>query len=374
MNHRFANENIRKVSGTSFVALALCLGAAANTPSHADEPQARASEVADLRMRVLDLEQELTRQRENGAQAADEDPGSAPASPQAPKPGGPGSFKVDEMAAERALERTLTAEGALLLQPGRFLVEPYFTYARRESNTPILIEEQLNASSFALEVLGQDTRRNEFDAGVRILAGLPFGTQLELNVPYRWVEQSDSIPGLNETSTSADTIGDIKLGVAATLLRERDWLPDLVGRITWDTDTGDRFDKGISTGIGYQELRVGLTALKRQDPLVFTGGINYTYAYEKDDIQPGDEWQISVGTSLAASPETALSLGLVQSFVSETEVNGRRLEGTDQVSSLLVLGASSIVARNTLLAFTLGVGLTNDAPDYFFNVALPVQF
>ncbi|MBK1646518.1 hypothetical protein CKO25_18085 [Thiocapsa imhoffii] len=281
--------------------------------------------------------------------------------------------EIDELAAERALERTLQAEGAFLLGPGRFLVEPYFNYTRRENTVPTLVE----ADGF-LAARNVEVNQNEYDAGVRILAGLPFNSQLELTVPYRWVEQSVNEPvglnGVRSRGNSGNSIGDVRIGLATTLLRESGWKPDLVGRVTWNTGSGDRFSSGVPLGIGYQDVRVGLTALKRQDPLVFTANLNYTYTFEKDSVQPGDAWGFTLGTSLAASPDTALSLALIQSFSSETRLNGHNIPGSDQVSSILAIGASSIVARRTLLAFTLGVGLTDDAPDYLINVALPIQF
>jgi hypothetical protein len=60
--------------------------------------------------------------------------------------------------------------------------------------------------------------------------------------------------------------------------------------------------------------------------------------------------------------------------VDELEVDGREIEGTDQVSTSLFIGASSIVAPCVLLDVTTGIGLTEDAPDYSINVALPIRF
>lgn len=291
----------------------------------------------------------------------------------APKAAGPGAIAVDELAAERALERTLTAEGALLLGPKQFDVEPNFNYVRRESDQSILI-----VADGAIGIRRAVTRRNEFDLGLRIRAGLPFSSQLELDLPYRWVDQSLVFPvglaGVNETSNQGGSVGDIKVGFATTLLRERGWRPDLVGRVTWDTDTGDQMDGVVPMGGGYNELRFGLTALKRQDPLAFTTSLSYTTTFEKDDIKPGDQWGLLLGVSLAASPETSLSLALVQSFSGEVEINGRRIAGSDQVSSVLALGASSILGRRTLLSVSLGIGLTEDAPDYSVNLSLPMRF
>jgi hypothetical protein len=55
-------------------------------------------------------------------------------------------------------------------------------------------------------------------------------------------------------------------------------------------------------------------------------------------------------------------------------VDGRKIEGTDQVSTSLFIGASSIVAPRVLLDVTAGIGLTEDAPDYSITVSLPIRF
>lgn len=286
----------------------------------------------------------------------------------------PGAVDVDELAAERALERTLTAEGALLLPAKRFEVQPFFGYTRRESDAPTLVAVESGVLARTLDV-----KRDEFDFGIRGRYGLPYDMQLEFDLPYRAVDQTTVRPvgltGFDKSSDSASSVGDISVGIAKTLMRERGWLPDLVGRLTWDTDTGDSFDNGISLGgIGFNEVRASLSALKRQDPLAFTATLSYETAFEKDGLEPGDEFGISLGASLAASPETALSVALAQSFAQEFKVDGRNVSGSNQVSSVLLLGASSVLARNALLFLTVGIGLTDDAPDYAVNLSLPIRF
>src|SRR5262249_4968021 len=81
--------------------------------------------------------------------------------PAAPKPA-PGQFEVDEEAAERALERTLTATGALLVPQGYAELQPAFSYTRRE--IPNLVP-------FNVE-------RNEFAASLTGRIGLPWESQL----------------------------------------------------------------------------------------------------------------------------------------------------------------------------------------------------
>lgn len=286
-----------------------------------------------------------------------------------PAPAAPGLVEIDPEAAARALERTLISQGALLLPPGRFDLEPYFNFTRRESQLTAL-----ESRPGLLTVRSVNTGRNEFDLGLRVRAGLPYDFQAELDLPYRWVNESAAVVGVQERSQRGGSIGDIRVGLAKTLLREQGWQPDLVGRVVWNTGTGDLHDDDLALGQGFQSLRFGLSALKRQDPLAFQAALSYSHSFERQQIQPGAEWNGYLGLSLAASPETSLSLGLSQSFAAETEVRGRKLPGSDQVSSLLALGASSILTRNILLAVNLGVGLTQDAPDYVVNLTLPIRF
>lgn len=292
-------------------------------------------------------------------------PADAPAGPGAPA--APGTFAVDPEDAERALERTLVQTGALLLPFGAIDVEPGFSYVRRETTTPFLFQ-----SGGSPQLANVETRTNELSGSLDLRVGLPWAFQFELAVPYNYEDQSQVFLG-TEQSTSASGFGDVSVGFAKELLRERGWIPDLIGRVTWDADTGQEEDD-IVLGSGFHSITGSLTALKRQDPLAFVATGFYRTSFEKDDVEPGDEFGFILGTVLAASPDTSLSLSLQQNFANEFKLNGRSIPGSDQVSSLLVVGASSVLGRGVLLSVNAGVGLTDDAPDYFVGVSLPIRF
>jgi hypothetical protein len=285
-------------------------------------------------------------------------------------PAAPGQFEVDEEAIDRALERTLVQTGVLLLPFGKAEITPAFSYTREETDSPVLL------------IAGDDTftgqsevRRNRFDFGLGLRVGLPFDAQLELNLPFQIVNQSTSrFPDQSEQEQTGSGLGDLSLGLAKTLLREGRWWPDLIGRFTWDSATGKRRDNGVILSGDFNEIRGSLTALKRQDPLAFVGGVSYQTAFEHDDIDPGDELGFSIGTVLAASPETSLRLSLSQTFVDEVKVDGRSIDGSDQVMSMLSLGAAVILGRGVLVDVSADVGLTDDAPDYAARIAVPILF
>ena len=298
---------------------------------------------------------------------------------------GPGSFEVDEDAAERALERTLVQTGALLLPFGLAEIQPYVNYVRFENDGSALLR---NAEGDVVTVASTQNRRNNIEAGVFSRVGLPFGAQAELSIPATIINTSNVIGIINrETEHTGYALGDVRVGLAKTLLRESDWLPDIVGRITWDTDTGKQQSfnttspgglavgtNGLTTSSSFNELIFSATALKRQDPLAFTSTISYRKSFKKDGIEPGDVYSLTLGATLAASPQTSLSMGIQQSFIGNTRILNHSIPGTDAISSVLTFGASSIIGKSLFFSTMAGIGLTKQSPDYFISVAVPLRF
>lgn len=284
------------------------------------------------------------------------------------KAAAPGTVEVDEQAAERALERTLTQVGALLLPFGLMEVQPFFTYTRREQSFPALVS---TAGGQAL--INAEIHRNEFNPGLFTRFGLPFDSQLEFNLPVQIVDQT-TVGYNQQTDRLGSSLGDISVGIAKTLFHEHNWSPDLIARVTWDTGTSQRVSNGIAFGGGFSSILGSLTALKRQDPLAFIGNVFYQSYLEEDHIKLGDKFGFSIGTLLAASPDTSLRLQLQQIFSQKTEVNGNIIPGSSQVSSVFILGASSMLGRGVLLSVSGGIGLTENSPNYFINFTLPIRF
>ena len=293
----------------------------------------------------------------------------APAAASGVAPALPGQFEVDEKAAERALERALVVTGALLLPFGQADIQPSFTYIRSDQDAPTV---------FSGQVASQHVRRNAFNSELFVRFGLPFDSQLEVGIPYRYVEQEVVIQvGFSEraeTKSHGSGFGDISLGLAKVLLHERNWWPDLIGRLTWDTDSGKSSDEGFSLGGGFNEIQGSLSMTKRQDPLVFIGSASYGTTFEKNGIKPGDQLGFSVGALLAASPETSLRVVLNQAFVNELKIGDRAIGGSNRVFGELNFGVSSIIGRGKFLDLTAGMGLTDEAADYSVGISVSIRF
>jgi hypothetical protein len=286
---------------------------------------------------------------------------------------GPGLVVVDESVAERALERSLTRAGVLLLPSGVFEIEPSFVYSRQEDATPSFV---MSGSG----IVASETERNSDSLSASLLfrLGLPGDSQLEIGLPYRW-RRNETVTNVNfsptqSSSQSGNGLGDLQITLAKTLLRESTGQPDVIGRLTWDTDSGDISDDGVALGGGYNEVQGSLSFIKRQDPLVFVGGFSYEYSFKEGTIQPGETLAANLGSYIALNPQTSLNFALAMAYQKETRIAGSRLEGSERTIAAFVIGGSTLVGRGSLLNLSLGVGLTDDASDFSASLSLPMRF
>jgi hypothetical protein len=277
---------------------------------------------------------------------------ATPAPQPSAKPPAPGQFEVSEEAAERALERTLVATGNLVVPVGFAEIEPLFSYTRREMPAQVFF----------------NVNRNELLPAADLRIGLPWESQIEFFLPYNFQEQQivnvSAAPATQVSNRWGNAIGDFTVGVAKTFVHESGWIPNLLGRVSWEIPTGPTFANETPLTSGQNKLAFSLTALKRQDPLVFVATAGYTKAFENNNVNPGDQFNFTTGAFLATSPETTLRGVLQQNFLRDVTVNGTTFPGSNTVQPILNFGASSILGRGVLVDLQVGFGLTNSAPKY----------
>ena len=275
-----------------------------------------------------------------------------PVSQPSAKPPAPGQFEVSEEAAERALERTLVATGNLIVPAGFAEIEPLLSYTRREMPAQVLF----------------NVNRNELFPAADLRIGLPWESQVEFFLPYNFQEQQivnvSAAPATQVSNRWGNAIGDFTVGMAKTFVHESGWIPNLLGRVSWEIPTGPTFANETPLTSGQNKLAFSLTALKRQDPLVFVATAGYTKAFENNNVNPGDQFNFTTGAFLATSPETTLRGVLQQNFLRNVTVNGTTFPGSNTVQPILNFGASSILGRGVLVDLQVGFGLTNSAPKY----------
>jgi hypothetical protein len=371
-----------------FAALAPTAGHAAlgDTPSRQellDMLAQRDAAIAALARRLERLER-IVGQSADAAAPAPQPSAQAEAPPVATPPGRteppapdqdrpqPGAVEVDLVAAERALERTLVSRGISLLPEGAVELEPSFSYSFADFDYPSLTPS-------GPDTLLTETRveHHVFEPELKIRAGLPLESQVEVSVPYTAAYQETEIASgggaLRQTDSSGSAPGDVRVALAKTLWHEDGWRPEAVARVSWDTATGAKTAGGIPLGGGFDELEGELTFIARQDPMVFFGSASYQTAFADGGIEPGDEFAFGLGAALAVTPLTSLSFSIDNRFIDDTKVGGADVPGSDAVAVTASLGLSTLLGRDTLLSLAAGFGLTEDATDYSFVVALPVR-
>jgi hypothetical protein len=304
------------------------------------ELAANEAQVAKLKKRVRELEQSppsLIQQAPIPASVG------VPAVPL--PPGSP----ADDDEADRALERTLVREGALVLAPFTYEVTPQASFAHWDKVQDPFV-------------------RNSYSAALSARMGLPWDMQVSVSLPYVF----DELRGGGYNSG----LGEAGFLISKELMRESEYGTNLVGSVGWTSPTqnGSAFNP-IPYVSGFQG---GLTASKRFDPLVLFGSLSYFSSVAGDvagtRLNPSDVIGSRFGGSLAISPATSVTMGLNMSYL----VNDRPVDlivpQSDRLLSTLDVGFATVVGPRTLLSVTAQFGITGHVPDFRLIAALPIRF
>lgn len=145
----------------------------------------------------------------------------------------------------------------------------------------------------------------------------------------------------------------------------------------------------LSTGSGYYSVSGGLSLSKVLDPVVVFGSTSLTYNLEVDGldqargarqlvkVDPGFGLSGSAGFAYSLSYDISLSISAQLSYNDETILsfaNGTDSVAQDQMSGFLSMSLGTRVSDTTIVNTSLGIGLTEDAPDFSLGVSLPINF
>jgi hypothetical protein len=361
------------------------------TPKKARSTDAQQQkELGELRQRVKALEEKLLKQSGTPNNTASPAPlpsqkvpildaavsvneqQSSPA-PRAVVPREP-DMQIDEVAAQRALERTLTQTGALLLPPRVIQVTPSSSYSltERDLSRLALVSSPQGPSSIAPVTYRRRETTTFVGLGLRV--GLPLATQFEASIGGNRLSTRETTDFGQLDHERLTGRGDIAVALAKTLAREKGWRPDVVGRVTYNFGSPERQARLGTLPGGFRQIQGELMLLKRQDPIAFTLGTIFAHSFEKDGYRPGNTTLTSIGAAVATSPQTSLQVGFSQVRNNTARLGGAEIPGSDQLYGILTLGASSIVsARHTVIG-QIGIGMGRDAPKYTASLSVPINF
>lgn len=323
------------------------------------------------RVRSLERDRNISQGQARPARPAAEMSAAIAARPEDTPAGGESA--IDELAAERALERGLVQEGARLLAPGQIDLSPAFTLTRSNTMYPAALAS--DEASFVGEV-SETYDISERRTDIRV--GLPWDSQLEIGLPYVHVEQEieTTINGgiRSVTDQSGAGFADATIGFSRVLASERGARPNLIGRLLWLTGSGDEQDGPVALGGGQSGFGGRLSAHWRRDPVVFLLSGGYTRFDADGILTRGDSIDLSLGLGLALSPDTAMVFTVNNTLADELKRNGVAVAGTDRLTSTLDFSVSTTLGRRLFLRGYTAAGLTDDSPDYRFGISLSARF
>lgn len=305
----------------------------------------------------------------------------------------------------------------ILTARGRFALEPSLQYDYSSNN-------QINMIGFTvlpailvglIDIREVDT--STVMAAVSARYGLTNRLELNAKIPYVYADQdTTSRPiggGASDESVFNNTgsgIGDVELGVRYQFNDGGPNRPYYIGSLTAILPTGKGpFDISYSsastapggaampneqpTGSGFYAFDVGLLAIYPSDPVVFFGGLNYTWRPSKNvdkviggsrvgDVSPGDSIKLNFGMGMSLNEKSSLSLGYQHTYIRPTKSTYESLDGSNSISAKsksiqvgqLLIGYGYQFSPSTNINLTLGVGVTRYAPDAQIVLRVPITF
>ena len=351
---------------------ALAQGPAAEDAHANTREQDKDRLIADLLKRVEALERKLADVPAETTTAA---PAAVsrtppPAAPAVPHPAGE---PVDEQDMERALERALVRQGGLVLPPMSFELEPRLS-TEYDSDSSL----QLINTGGQLQVAWQDLERSRNEASLALRVGLPGRSQLDIVQPfaYNHERRTDSLG--NEDRRSSSGRGNLEIGLTKELLDESSRIPGTLVAVRW-IEAGDADDFGSPTAVSssFGAWQGSVTLIKRHDPMVFFGSLSHSFNKSRTlggaHIDPGDSTGLTLGSILAVSPSTSLRFDVEMTRSEDIAINGQDIAGSSAVVAMFNTGFSFALSPRVLLGIEAGIGLTERAPDFRFEVSLPIR-
>ena len=223
---------------------------------------------------------------------------------------------------------------------------------------------------------------NTFTAQYGVLDNLTFTASLPL------VAKTDL---LKDTSTAG--LGDISFGAR--------WepFPLKTGRLPLilfgnvSTKTGDspyevNAADDLGTGKGYYSAGVGASTRKYIDPVVLFASVSANYGFKEtglnqkrgsriiDDFEPGISGGFAFGFAYSFNYDVSMTMSYQQSFNTGSEFtysSGESYSPADQTSSTLAISLGVRVSPETIVNGTVGIGLTEDAPDVSLGLSFPLD-
>ena len=210
------------------------------------------------------------------------------------------------------------------------------------------------------------------------------------------VTLSASLPFVAKTALLQDKtaagLGDVNFGARWEPFPLKQGRLPLVLFGSLSTKTGDSpYDIGIdelSTGKGYYSVGAGASTRKYIDPVVLFTSVSASYGLKEsglnqlrgsrilESFDPGLSGGFSFGFAYSFNYDVSLTMSYQQSFNTGAKFyfkNDESYQSADQSSSTLSFALGVRVSPETIVNGTVGIGLTEDAPDVSLGLSFPLD-
>ncbi|MFW2779384.1 hypothetical protein ACN6QF_14220, partial [Acinetobacter baumannii] len=257
-----------------------------------------------------------------------------------------------------------------------------YTYYRDTRIDLALADNSSQLNRLRVEEDANHTLTNSFTFQYGVLDNLT----LSATLPF--VAKSEII---RDTTTAG--LGDISLGARWEPFPLKQGRLPLVLFGSVSTKTGDSpYEIGLdelSTGKGYYSVGVGASTRKYIDPVVLFASASANYGFKESGLNqargsrtltsfdPGISGGFSFGFAYSFNYDVSLTMSYQQSFNMDAEFqfnNGDSYKSPDQSSAMLSFALGVRVSPETIVNGTVGIGLTEDAPDISLGLSFPVSY
>lgn len=223
---------------------------------------------------------------------------------------------------------------------------------------------------------------NTFTVQYGVMDNLTFSASLPL------VAKTDL---LKDTSTAG--LGDISLGARWEPFPLKQGRLPLILFGNLSTKTGDspyevNAVNDLATGKGYYSAGIGASTRKYIDPVVLFASVSANYGFKEtglnqrrgsrviEEFEPGISGGFAFGFAYSFNYDVSLTMSYQQSFNTGAEFtysSGESYSPADQTSSTLAFSLGVRVSPETIVNGTVGLGLTEDAPDVSLGLSFPLD-
>lgn len=223
---------------------------------------------------------------------------------------------------------------------------------------------------------------NSFSYDYGLLDNLTIGTRIPLVVKYDTQDELN-VSDVGDVSVTArwQPLAYVPGKMSTTLFGT---FSSKTGVSPYEID----IKRELSTGSGYYSLSGGASLSKVLDPVVIFGSTSLSYNFPVDDlnqvrgarlleeVETGFGLSGSAGFAYSLSYDISLSVSAQVSYSDETTLtfsDGTRAVAEDQMTGFLSMSLGTRVSDTTIVNTSLGIGLTEDAPDFSLGLSLPIN-